>query len=143
MTLSRKEKMAKFTDVKVGDIVFHNGHVARIIEKTNITMENPYPLIRIVGPTIDSRLHSTNVQLMTSIELPQLKIGDKVRVDDIPAYERPQSDGVWLSHMINFIGKEYTVKNLWDHPQFGPVAELDGFWFRTYHLSEIPQYDMI
>lgn len=135
--------MVKFTDVKVGDIVHHNGRVARVIEKTNITMANPYPLIRIVGPTIDSRLHTTNVQLMTSIKLPQLKVGDKVHINDVPAYERPQSDGVWLSDMIDSIGKEYIVQDLWDHPQFGLVAKLNGWWFRTYHLSEVSQYDMI
>lgn len=135
--------MVKVTDVKVGDVVCHNGCVARVIEKMNITMANPYPLIRIVGPTIDSTLHPTNVQLMTATKLPQLKVGDKVHINDVPAYDRPQSDGVWLSDMIELIGKEYIVQDLWDHPRFGRVAKLNGWWFRTYHLSEVPQYDMI
>lgn len=143
MTLSRKEKMAKFTDVKVGDIVSYDGHVARVMEKTNITMETLYPLIRIIGPTIDSRLHPTDVQLVKSIKLPQLKIGDRIHVDDVPEHERCLGGSVWLSDMIDFINKEYIVQDLWDHPRFGPVAKLGDWWFRTYHLSSISQYDIV
>lgn len=135
--------MAKFNEIKVGDIVCHDGQVARVMEKVNISMENPHPIIRIVGPTIDSRLHPTNVQLMEAIELPQLKVGDRVHVNDIPKYERPRTDGIWLPDMDDFIGKDYIVKELWDHPQLGHLAKLDDWWFRVYHLSEISKYDMI
>lgn len=135
--------MAKFAEIKVGDIVYHDGRIARVMEKTNITMENPHPIIRIVGPTIDSRLHPTNVQLVESIKLPQLKVGDRVHVNDIPKYERTQNDGIWLADMDEFIGKDYVVKELWDHPQLGHLAKLDDWWFRTYHLSEISKYDII
>lgn len=131
--------MAKFNEIKVGDIVSYDGQVARVMEKTGSTRS----VIRIIGPTIDDRVHPNNVQLMKSIELPRLKVGDRVHVNDIPTYERPRTDGIWLSDMDNFLGKDYIVKELWDHSQYGHLVKLDEWWFRTYHLSEIPQYDMI
>ena len=135
--------MAKFDEIKVGDIVFYDGRIARVMEKTNITMENAHPIIRIIGPAIDDRVRSTDVQLMKSIELPKLKVGDRVRVDDVPTYERPRTDGIWVSDMVHFIGKEYVVEDLWDHSQYGHLTKLDSWWFRTYHLSPVTPYDII
>lgn len=119
------------------------GRLPESWRKRTSQWKTPHPIIRIVGPTIDSRLHPTNVQLMEAIELPQLKVGDRVHVNDIPKYERPRTDGIWLPDMDDFIGKDYIVKELWDHPQLGHLAKLDDWWFRTYHLSEISKYDII
>jgi len=131
--------MAKFDEIKVGDIVFYDGRIARVMEKTGSTR----PVIRIVGPTVDDSVHPTDVQLMKSIELPKLKVGDRVRVDDVPTYERPRIDGIWVSDMVHFIGNEYIVEELWDHSQYGHLAKLGDWWFRTYHLSPVTPYDMI
>ena len=44
--------MAKFSEIKVGDIVCHDGRIARVMEKTNITMENPIPLSELLVPLL-------------------------------------------------------------------------------------------
>lgn len=135
--------MVKLADVKVGDIVLYNGICTRIMEKMDITMETAHPIIKIVGPRINTRLHPNDVQLIKSVDLPQLRVGDTVHVADIPDYEKERGDGIWLPEMARCIGKEYVVTELWDHPQCGCLVRLDGWWFRTYHLIEICEYDMI
>lgn len=135
--------MVKFDELKIGDMISYDGKVARVVEKRNTTGENVHPIIRIVGPTIDKRLHPADVQLMESIELPKLKVGDTVHVDDIPECERTLHDGIWIPPMSNHIGKDYTIKEVWDHSIYGTLIKLGEWWFRAYHVSPLKPYDMI
>ena len=135
--------MVKFEDIKVGDVVRYDGRVARVMEKIGIRMDNTLPIIKVVGPNFYAKLHPSNVLLIESIELPQLKVGNRVHVDEIPQYERRRDDGIWLDEMDAYIGKEYLVTELWNHSQLGPLAKLNGWWFRTYHLSKVSDYDII
>lgn len=135
--------MVTFDELKVGDMISYDGKIARVVEKRNTTGENACPKIRVVSPTIDVRVRSTDVQLMESTELPQLKVGDAVHVDDVPECERTLNDGVWVSQMSNYIGRDYTIKEVWDHSIYGTLIKLGEWWFRVYHVSPIKPYDMI
>lgn len=45
--------------------------------------------------------------------------------------------------MDEFIGGIYTVQKTWYHDEYGPLVKLNGYWFQTYHLELVNNYDMI
>ena len=87
--------------------------------------------------------HEFRVNLVESIEVPTLNVGDTVIINDVPACEKTASNGVWVSRMRYRMGKTFTVDKFINHDEYGPLVKLDGLWFRTYHLEKINDFDII
>lgn len=135
--------MVKFEDIKVGDIVTYDGKLAKIRRKDYISSTRTHSSVNIVGPNINNDVRPLDLQLIESVRLPQFKVGDLARVNDIPDYERDFGDDIWVPDRADCIGKDYTVTELWCHSRWGDLVKLGGWWFHTYHLSNIDQYDIV
>ena len=129
--------MLKFEDIKVGDIVTYNGELARVLCK------RIYPSVRIAGQNIDVNVRLSDLQLIESVPLPQFKVGDLAHVNDVLEYERGFDGDIWVPEMADCIGKDYPVTELWHHSRWGDLVKLDGWWFHSYHLSDVAQYDIV
>lgn len=135
--------MVKFEDIKVGDIVTYDGKLARVLRKDYISSARPHASVNIIGSDIDDDVHPSDVHLIESVQLPQFKVGDLVHINDVPDYERNIDDDIWVPEMVDCIGKDYVVTELWRHSRWGDIVKLGGWWFRAYHLSDANQYDII
>ena len=126
-------------DIKVGDIVEYCGRKYRVLHCLNEGGRR-FHLFSYSG---NIWVYESDVKLVESIEVPTLKIGDTVLVNDVRACEKTPSNGVWVHRMGNRIGKTFEVDKCMDHKEYGPLVSLNGLWFRTYHLEKVKDYDMI
>lgn len=83
------------------------------------------------------------VNLVESIEVPTLNVGDTVIINDVPACEKTASNGIWVGRMRYRMGKTFTVDKFLNHDEYGPLVKLDDLWFRTYHLEKINDFDIV
>lgn len=116
-------------DIKVGDIVEYGGRKYRMLHCLNEGGKR-FHLFSYYG---NVWVYESDVKLVESIEVPDLKIGDTVVVNDIPSCEKIASNGVWVYRMNKRIGKTFEVDKCMNHKEYGPLVSLDGLWFRTYH----------
>ena len=126
-------------DIKVGDIVEYQERQYRVL-RCSSGFEKKLHLFSDFGSIW---VYEFNVNLVESVEVPTLNIGDTVLVNDIPSYEKTASNGVWVGPMNSKIGKTFEVKKCINHDEYGPLALLDDRWFRTYHLDKIDDYDIV
>ena len=126
-------------DIKVGDIVEYCGRNYRVLHCLNEGGKR-FHLFSYYG---NVWVYESDVKLVESIEVPDLKIGDTVVVNDIPSCEKIASNGVWVYRMNKRIGKTFKVDKCMNHKEYGPLVSLDGLWFRTYHLEKVKDYDII
>lgn len=95
-------------DIKVGDIVEYQGHHHRVLK----TLTAPNNALRIFGPLGCCTVKKSNISLVKSVTLPTLKVGDTVIVNDVPSVEK-HANGVWVTVMDDFIGKTFTIDDLY------------------------------
>ena len=126
-------------DIKVGDIVEYQERQYRVLRCSN-GFEKKLHLFSDFGSIW---VYEFNVNLVESVEVPTLNVGDTVIVHDVPACEKTASNGVWVGPMNSKIGKTFEVKKCINHDEYGPLALLDDRWFRTYHLEKINDFDII
>lgn len=123
--------------VKIGDIVSYEGNDYRVMKRFSQT-------VCISGKNGNHCAPVSDVTIIKSTILPNIKLGDDVIIHDIPQHERNEEmDGVWVCEMDEFIGGVYTVQKTWYHDEYGPLVKLNGYWFQTYHLELVNNYDMI
>ena len=126
-------------DIKVGDIVEHRGRQYRVL-RCSRGFKKKLHLFSDFG---SEWVYEFCVNLIESIELPTLKVGDTVIINDVPSYEKTPSNGVWVGRMNSRIGKIFDVDKVINHDEYGSLVSLDGLWFRTYHLEKVNNFDMI
>ena len=126
-------------DIKVGDIVEYQGQKYRVLNRVNSSMKE----LQIFNSFHSAWTYESDVKLVESIQVPTFEIGDHVVVNDIPSCEKTASNGVWVSRMNSRIGDVFKVENYQNHSQHGPLALLDGLWFRNYHLEKVEDYDIV
>lgn len=126
-------------DIKVGDIVEYDGHRYRVLK----TLIIPSHSLQISGPFGNVTVKKSDVSLIESVNLPILKIGDTVVVNDVKSDEQIPTNGIWIPTTSDRVGKTFIVDDLLNHQVYGRLAYLDGLWFRTYHLEKINDYDII
>lgn len=123
--------------VKISDIVSYEGNHYRVMKRFSQT-------VCISGKNGNRCVPVSDVTIIKSTILPNIKLGDDVIIHDIPRHERDEDmDGVWVYEMDEFIGGIYTVQKTWYHDEYGPLVKLNGYWFQTYHLELVNNYDMI
>ena len=85
--------MAKFTEIKVGDLVSYQGYIARVMGITNGTIR----LSRFGTMYFDE----AKIQMVESVNIPKFKNNDRVFVRDIPDEEKVNmvvsGIGEWIS----------------------------------------------
>ena len=126
-------------DIKVGDIVEYCGKQYRVLNYSK-GFKVKLHLFSDFGSTW---AYESDVNLVESVDVPTLKVGDTVIIHDIPSYEKTASNGVWVGRMRYRIGKTFKVEKYMNHCDHGPLVLLDDLWFRTYHLEKIDDYDII
>ena len=125
-------------DIKVGDIVEYQGRQYRVLNHVNKCQKR----FHLFSDFDSVWVHESDVNLVESIKLPNLQIGDRVIVHDVASCEKV-SNGLWVSVMDNRIGKTFEVKRCMNNSEYGPIVLIDGLWFRTYHLEKVSDFDII
>ena len=124
--------------IKVGDIVEYQGRQYRVLQYSRRS-EKKFHLFR----DFDSEwVYESDINLVESVKVPTLKVGDRVIVRDVASCEKV-SNGLWVSTMDNRIGKTFEVKRCMNNSEYGPIVLIDGLWFRTYHLEKISDFDIV
>lgn len=125
-------------DIKVGDIVEYQGRQYRVLQCSRRS-EKTFHLFR----DFDSVwVHESDVNLVKSVNVPTLTVGDRVIVRDVASCEKV-SNGLWVSTMDNRIGKTFEIKRCMNNSEYGPIVLIDGLWFRTYHLEKVSDFDIV
>ena len=125
-------------DIKVGDIVEYQERQYRVLNHVNKCQKR----LHLFSDFGSEWVHESDVNLVESIKLPNLQIGDRVIVHDVASCEKV-SNGLWVSTMDNRIGKTFEVKRCMNNSEYGPIVLIDGLWFRTYHLEKINDFDIV
>lgn len=125
--------------VKVGDIVEYCGRRYRVLNYSR----DFKPQLHLFSDFGSTWAYESDVNLVESVEVPTLKVGDTVIIHDVPSYEKTASNGVWVGRMRYRIGKTFTVDKFLNHDEYGPLVLLDDLWFRTYHLEKINEFDIV
>ena len=121
-------------DIKVGDIVRFEGRDVRVLRVASSI------LLSYFGPVRDGL---GNLELIKSYDSPKFEVGDSVTILDIPNIERAHYGSGWRSEMTQMIGSTQIVTEIRDDEYLGQRVRLGGWWFQTYHLENINDYDMI
>lgn len=124
--------------IKVGDIVEYQGRQYCVLQCSRRS-EKKFHLFR----DFDSVwVYESDMNLVESVKVPTLKVGDRVIVRDVASCEKV-SNGLWVSTMDNRIGKTFEVKRCMNNSEYGPIVLIDGLWFRTYHLEKVSDFDIV
>ena len=121
--------------VKVGDIVRYCGRNVRI-------MLIDGPIVRLSHFGVTNRIFNDS-EVVESATLPLLNVGDKVKIHAIPTDEIRYYGVGWSSNMSCMSGETFTVSDVKNSDVCGPLVELNGWSFQTYHLELVHDYDMI
>lgn len=121
-------------DIKVGDIVRYNGHNVRVLRISS------YILLSYFGLVHDGL---DNLELIESYDPSKFEVGDRVIILDIPNRERMHYGSGWRSEMTHMIGSTQVVTEVRDDQYLGQRVKLGSWWFQTYHLDHVRDYDMI
>ena len=121
--------------VKVGDIVRYCNCNVRVMLIDGL-------LVRLSHFGVVNRFFNDS-DLVESVKLPTLTVGDKVIIRSIPSGESRYYGAGWSSNMSCMLGEIFTVENVKNSDVCGPLVELSGWSFQTYHLEQVHDYDMI
>lgn len=131
-------------DIKIFDIVYCHSYLGRY--RGRVMSE----LKRLNSFAISSCgvAEMNRVELIESITLPTLEIGDVVKVLPIPHKEKQRYPLGWTDDMTKFVNQQDDVHMVTDvneqTPYGKPSYQLDNaFWFCPYHLEKIESYDMV
>lgn len=131
---------------KIGDLVKLKGETARIL-----VIDGDYMSLSGFGWISD--INKSDLELVESVVLPQLKDGDLVYVHDIPSIEKAGYGTNWVDSMSQYVTTEvdfkigkvmaYPVTNVRRSDCYGPLVNIGGYAFQTYHLEPVNTYDII
>lgn len=124
--------MAKFTEIKVGDLVSYQGCTVRVMSIVNSTIR----LSRFGAIYFDE----AKIQMVESVNIPKFKNNDRVFVRDIPDEEKSEYGCFWDRGMDKYVGKIVTICTDIKRPD---RVKIDGWHFNTYHLEPVRDYDII
>lgn len=123
--------------IKVGDIVRYKGMEQRVM------MCGVHGFLLSHDRSIDEPLD--NLDLVKSMALPNLEVGDWVIVNDIPIEEKKTYPTPWYGGCERAVtsGEPYQIRAIYDTVDYGKVIRLDYHMFLPYHLTQIVNYDII
>lgn len=123
--------------VKTGDIVRYRGKVQRL-------MMCGMHIFRLSHDGNIGDLYH-NLELVKSVALPSLEVGDWVVINDISMYEKNTYVISWYSGCEEIVTSEkaHQIKEIRDTVVYGQVVKIDNYWFLPYHLTLTNGYDMI
>ena len=121
-------------DIKVGDIVRFEGRNVRVLRISSSI------LLSYFGPV---RVSLNNLELIKSYDSPKFEVGDSAIILDIPNSERMHYGPGWQYEMTQMIGSTQTVTEVRDDKYLGQRVRLSDWWFCTYHLENVNDYDII
>lgn len=113
---------------KVGDLVEYRGVTVRVM----CTKDGDITLAKFGS----FREDDPRIKLVLSTKLPELKVGDLVRVCDIPESEKHAYGCFWSDHMDNLIGQIVKVRRLCTT---NGIVKIGGWSLYTYHLKPVDQ----
>ena len=124
-------------NIKTGDIVRYKGNLRRLMMCATHIFRLSHD-----GNVGDS---PRNLELVESVTLPNLEVGDWVIVNNIPIEEKNTYMTPWydVCEKIVTSGKAHQVKEISDTVVYGQVVKIDSCWFLPYHITLTPDYDMI
>lgn len=122
-------------DIKVGDIVKYRNENVRVLQWDSHAIK-----LSLFG-WVDRDI--SQIELVESITISELRDGDFVFVHDIPNDEKDAYGCCWFSQMDNYVNKIVRVKNPIESPHSDNVVIIDGWLFCTYHLEKIEDYDIV
>lgn len=124
-------------DIKVGDIIRYGGIEQRLMMCGGRVFRLSHNRV------IEGSLNESN--LIESVTLPQLEMGEWVIVNDIPIEEKNTYLTPWYDGCEEIVtsGKPYQIKEICDTFLHGKVIKIDSHWFLPYHLTPTREYDMI
>lgn len=121
-------------DIKVGDIVYYKGHNVRVLRISSYILLSYFGLVH---NGLD------NLELIESYNPSKFEVGDRVIILDIPNSERMHYGPGWRNEMAQMIGSTQIVTEVRDDEYLGRRVKLGSWWFQTYHLDHVREYDMI
>ena len=131
-------------DIKIFDIVYYHGYLGRFRGRVmnELKRSNSFD---VSSWGVAERNH---LELIESVTLPSLEIGDVVKVLSIPSEEKQRYPLGWTDDMTKFVNQQDDVHMITDvneqTPYGKPSYQLDNiFWFCPYHLEKIESYDMV
>lgn len=120
--------------IKVGDIVRFEGRDVRVLRVSSSI------LLSYFGPV---RVSLDDLELIESYDPSEFEVGDSAVILDIPSIERMHYGPGWRREMTQMIGSTQIVTEVRDDKYLGQRVRLDGWWFYTYHLENINDFDII
>lgn len=123
--------------IKVGDIVRYKGTEQRVM------MCGVHGFLLSHDRYIDEPLD--NLDLVDSVTLPNLEVGDWVIVNDIPIEEKKLYLTPWYGECEKIVtsGETHQIKEICDTVLYGKVVKIDSCWFLPYHIAPTDGYDII
>lgn len=119
-------------EIKVGDLVSYQDMTVRVMNIVDGTIR----LSRF--GTVDFDM--SQIKLVKSVIIPEFKNDDRVIVRDIPDEEKSEYGCFWDSYMDNYVGK---VVKVCTRAKRKDRVQIDGWYFNTYHLEPVHDYDII
>lgn len=131
-------------DIKIFDIVYYHGYRGRFRGRVMSELKR----LDSFGISSCGVAERGRVELIESVTLPSLEIGDVVKVLPIPSEEITVYPLGWVSGMTEFVNQQddvHMVTDITEETIYGKSSyQLDNaFWFCPYHLEKIESYDMV
>lgn len=120
-------------DIKPYDIVEFNGERERVMRLHSYKNE-----ARI---TSYGWVNKSALTLLEPFDNPIFNVGDKVLIKPIGYGDRDEYSAGWGWEMNELINTQSTVTEVDDIERVCKLA--NGYWFATYHLENLNEYDMI
>lgn len=119
--------------VKVGDIVKYNETDVRVMQiyRDDTRLAN------------FGRTSISDSDIVESNTIPKFKVGDKALIQPIPGPEQTAYGPGWGGQMSRMVNNIHTISAVHNHNSQGELAKLNGYWFQTYHLEFVADYDIV
>lgn len=123
--------------IKTGDIVRYRGTTQRLM------MCRPHIFRLSHSGTVGGLL--SNLELVESVTLPNLEVGDWVIVNNIPTEEKNTYVTPWYGGCEKIVtsGEARQIKEICDTVVYGQGVKIDSYWFLPYHIMPAPDYDIV
>ena len=131
-------------DIKIFDIVYYHSYLGRYRGRVMSDLKR----LDSFGVSSCGVAEKNRLELIESVTLPSLEIGDIVKVLSIPDDERAVYPLGWTDDMTKFVNQQDDVHMVTDvneqTPYGKPSYQLDNnFWFCPYHLEKFSGYDIV
>lgn len=128
--------------IKVGDIVEYHGTHARVMR-----IEDNYDGVRLVelaAQEFNVYAPINELTLIKSVQLSDFQPGDLVVVHNISTHEKDNYTCGWMPSMeFTLDGEPQEIKNVTNDPEEGYIVQIRGYWFSTYHITHVQNYDIV